>query len=533
MGLLRRNKEQQAQRKEARQERREERRENRQEKIQVAKERLAEKTEIVKERLQEKIESTIDKAGDILEAAKERGEVLVDAFKDLDINKIFDNVKDRLEKDTQPTPTPLPDFSEVLDQIDSDKIQKKIAELETPINSDIIAEYITDAIITEINKIVRDEGDSLYNERNNESGIFSDVIETIDTALASESDKLRGLNYESRTPIPERDILEPNDARHMLIQPDEKTNLVTYGKELTLSDTGELYTGDWHTERVNGTMVAYTGATKTPDSQLLKLLPKSEELEILEQVDLTPNPLHIETNYYPPSEYGVNDGYISLDISSGVAPYKVMWTRKDENGDEIEIREFRDKITIDKLDAGVYTAYVTDSSVITEEIDFREELGTYRDYDNIDNLIDMILARKSRFNLYTNGWEFTAKGLPYVGNYHMVEIPEDQIIEALDINTVPVKITDKAVKDSIDQLQGVVDRLYDSLIGDSVKLGEFFKPGIKAIPIENLRVTPLESKRTIASTVNNVINNRQERRDERKDQRDNRRGALGLFRGGA
>lgn len=516
-----------------------EKRENREERRQEQKEARIERRDERRENRAEFFDNARDSIGNVIDTAFDYGKSALNSLRDLDVRSIADRVGDRLKKGNPIPVAPLPDFSDVLSDLESTKIQERIQKLQTPIDSKIIAQAIADSIIDEVDAIILEETQYLFTEINNESGIFRNVIDIIDEGLSSESDKLRGLNYESRTPLEEKPILEPNDARHMLIQPDEKTGLTTNGKELVLLSTGELYTGEWHTERMKGKMQAFTGAVKTPESEPLRLLPKSEELEILEQVDLTPNPLRVETIYFPPSSYNVNDGSISLQIHSGVPPYNVKWTLINEDDEEIPLPQYDNKISLDNLDAGVYTAYVTDSSVINEDVDFREDLGTNPDYDSIDSLVNTILKRRSRYNLYTNGWEFSAKGLPYVGKYHLAEIPVDQNIEFLDDTLKQSVVKDLTVKQVSDKLIESVENIYDAIIGDNVKLGKFFKPTIKPIPISSQRPrpeSPFKDRDTISnlpfgknnqSGTRNPIFGRDAGREARENERDTRRGILG------
>jgi len=449
-----------------------------------------------KDDIQDDLRDTIDSKRNLIEdrisdALDRLPEVFDESFEDfrdefqgglnkLNPRRIVDKLKSNIERD-MPVKYEIikPDFCEILDEIESETIQKIINKLKVPVSADKIANTLSTALLKDLDELIEESGNELFENRNDETGLFSDVIDIIDEGLKRE--QLRDDQLPSNKPEVDPEefvILDPNDARHQLVQPNEQNNLYTPGKELVLP-SGEIYSGDWHTDNINGTMTAFTGGIYNRQRKELKLLPKSEELLMLEQVDLTTNPLDIKTTTDPITEHNGTDGSISLEISAGKPPYTIRWT-KTVNESEVEIPQYQNKASLIDITSGTYTAYVSDSSVKNEEIDLRIDLGTTPNPESYSKLVNTILSRKTKFNMNTNGWEFNVVGLPYVGKYHIVEVPADLVIEDQDV-PLPINKQERneLMRNSVmvrEQIYDAVDGLYDKIIGGSSKLGEFFKP---------------------------------------------------------
>ena len=446
---------------------------------------LQERKNNVRERLEDRVSDVFDRAPDLLndfrDSIGDRFGNFQGRLDKLNPRSIVDKLKSNMERDLPPEYEIIkPDFSEVLNEIESETIQKIINKLKVPVSADKIANTLSTALLEDLNDLIVESGNELYRERGDETGVFADVIDIIDAGLNREL--LRDDQLPSSQPeIDQEDfvMLEPNDARHQLVQPNEQNNLYTPGKELVLP-SGELYSGDWHTDNINGEMTAFTGGIYNRQRKELSLLPKSEELLMMEQVDLSTNPLDIKTTTEPITEYNGNDGAISLEVSAGKPPYTIEWT-KTVNEEEKDLPQYQNKSSLVDIKAGTYTAYIHDSSVKTEEIDLREDLGTSPDANSFSKLVNTILSKETKFNMNTNGWEFNVVGLPYVGKYHIVEVPVDLVIEDPE-TPLPMSTQERneLMRNSVvvrEQINDAVDSLYDKIIGGSAKLGEFFKPG--------------------------------------------------------
>jgi hypothetical protein len=503
---------------------------------------LTDKLDSARDRLEDRVSDVLDRAPGLLDNLRGGFGNFRDEFQgglnNLNPRSIIDKLKSNMERDLPPQYEIIkPDFSEVLNEIESETIQKIINKLKVPVSAEKIADTLSTALLEDLDDLIVDEGNELYRERGDESGTFSDVIDIIDEGLNREL--LRDDQLPNSTPEydPEADIiLDPNDARHQLIQPNEQNNLYTPGKELTLP-SGELYTGDWHTDNINGKMTAFTGGIYYKGRKELTLLPKSDELLMWEQVDLSTNPLDIDTTTEPVTEHDGNDGSISLEIKGGVKPYTIEWT-KTVDDEEKDLPNFQGKSSLVDIKAGTYTAYISDSSTKDEEVDLREDLDTQPDPNSFEKLVNVILSKETKFNMNTNGWEFNVVGLPYVGKYHIVEVPADLVIEEQD-NPLPMDSRQRRelMRNSgvvREQIEEAVDGLYDKIIGGSSKLGEFFKPDgdftTKAPPIFPVSVPRKnDPPNVIKNKIRENIEFIKDKREERKEAFNSIKGKLGGF----
>jgi hypothetical protein len=468
------------------------------------------------DRLQDNVEERFDKIRESELFEKIRPTTIVQNargwFDDIDINSEVDKYLDRVKSNipSPPVQPPLPDVSDVDNATHPNRLDAIVQKLTRPVDPNRAADIVTDDILNEIEEIIKDEGNDLWRERLDENGVFAEVISYIDEQLELQHQIMT--NQVEITPPEEPDvpILEPNDARHMLIQAEEMTNLYTWGKELWDPWNQVVYTGPWHTRRTSRGMIPLSGETyRRGDSRVLQLIPASEEIKILEQVDVTPNPLDIEYETEPLTAYGARDASITLKIEDGTPPYTINWFRTDERGWTRPLNGFRNQMVIDNLGYGKYTAEIEDSYVEEEDIDLREDLGTEPDANRVKRLMDIILDKESRFNIDTQGWEFAIGDVPYVGKVHFVEMPIDVPVEDQTGDYTPVNPTARDIKETQDLFEDYAEKVYDEIMKGTRKahrLAEYFKPHQPYTEVVKLKRPP-RPPRIFPSFLDNIDDN--------------------------
>jgi hypothetical protein len=457
---------------------------------------VKDRTDKVEDRLDHLRDNIDRKFDNIRDVGSGAIDSIQDKFEGMDIGNMVDNYLDQVKGNiaARPKQPPLPDLTDVDNATQPDKLQGIVDKLTRPVDPDNAADVVTDSIINEIQQIIAAEGNDLWRERLDEYGVFADVIDYIDDQLDVQHQLMTNNVRVTPPETPDIPILEPNDARHQLIQPDEQTDLYTDGKELWDTVNQVVYTGAWHTRKTRNGLIALSGATyRKGDSQVLQLIPASEEVVILEQVDTTTNPLDITYESTPLTAYDANDGSVTLKVSDGTPPYKIQWTRTNELGISRPMNKFTNKLTIDRLPFGKYTAVVEDSYIETSNVDLREENDTEPSADKVKRLMDIILDKESRYNIDTQGWEFAVSDIPYVGKVHFVEMPIDVPVEDQTPAYTPTNPTQQDIKETQDLFDDYADKIYDEIMnrtGKAHRIKPYFKPNQPLTEIIRIKRPP-------------------------------------------
>jgi hypothetical protein len=429
---------------------------------------------------------------------------------------IVDRVKNRLGLDEKTTKIGLANTLK-------DKIEK--AE-ELKINEREVEENLEETLLAEIQKQIDEEGQKLYDERNDEDGIFADIIQVIEESLEAG-------RYVSNVEVKVDSALEPEgdddddtDADEEVKDPiyyllettEENNNLYTHGKQLYTLE-GNSYSGPFHTRNVDGELRAYPGPKPNNDVDVeedeLIVTRNPEEVELLD-VDLDPKKLEVKVEHKDISDYWTSDAEISVEVTDDdtTGPNEVRWLRTDDKGNSEELKFFENKLTADQLPYGVYTIAIQDSTVDEYTYDIREDYlpeDAAPDENSMRRLFRNLLQRRDIENLNTNGYEFYLGGLPYEGSYHIVEIdmdPPPPEPEPLPPTPPPV------VKNVKDRILENINSFIPGLIGVPPK------PTTRREERQAKRDQRREEKKDRREQKKQ---DRQDRRDARKDARQDRR----------